>query len=233
MTSGRGSALIDKDEIIDLSTLLVLVDHRLYDEVVELSTEDCVVDYGPGVAMHGAPGLVSGRCSDIPRAVPQPATIMPHPGDVRGPRSRIGAYICVRLAPAARWGHASPLGLLPLLVVRRPEGWRIAERQLRALGVEDWNVEMHSSPLGRRSVVGSMTHLRRGSEKLQGDIVWIAEGRKPEPYGRVDDAAVLDASASSWTATPSRSARSGQQRRRDLETRPPTSNEIPIHEDRN
>ena len=26
------------------------VDHRLYDEVVDLFTEDCTVDYGPGIA---------------------------------------------------------------------------------------------------------------------------------------------------------------------------------------
>ena len=33
-------------------------------------------------------------------------------------------------------------------VVRVAEGWRIAERQLRTLGVEDWSVEMHPA-LGR------------------------------------------------------------------------------------
>ena len=43
--------LIDKDEIIDLvHRYSYCVDHRLYDEVVELFTEDCVVDYGPGIA---------------------------------------------------------------------------------------------------------------------------------------------------------------------------------------
>ncbi|MGD0393893.1 MAG: nuclear transport factor 2 family protein [Acidimicrobiales bacterium] len=30
-------------------------------------------------------------------------------------------------------------------VVRLPEGWRIAERLLRALGAEDWTMEMHSA----------------------------------------------------------------------------------------
>jgi hypothetical protein len=29
-------------------------------------------------------------------------------------------------------------------VVRLPEGWRLAERQLRTLGTEDWNVAMRS-----------------------------------------------------------------------------------------
>ena len=42
------SRLIAKDEIIDLVHRYSYgVDHRLYDEVVELFTEDCVVDYGP------------------------------------------------------------------------------------------------------------------------------------------------------------------------------------------
>ena len=42
--------LIDKDEIIDLvHRCSYCVDHRLYDEVVDLFTEDCVVDYGPGI----------------------------------------------------------------------------------------------------------------------------------------------------------------------------------------
>jgi hypothetical protein len=33
-------------------------------------------------------------------------------------------------------------------MVRLPEGWRIAERQLRTLGAEDWNMEMHSALKG-------------------------------------------------------------------------------------
>ena len=43
--------LIDKDEIIDLvHRYSYCVDHKLYDELAELFTDDCVVDYGPGVA---------------------------------------------------------------------------------------------------------------------------------------------------------------------------------------
>jgi len=45
--------LIDKDQIIDLvHRYSYCVDHRLYDEVVELFTEDCVVDYGPGSSIY-------------------------------------------------------------------------------------------------------------------------------------------------------------------------------------
>ena len=43
--------LIDKDQIIDLvHQYSYFVDHGLYDDVVELFTEDCIVDYGPGIA---------------------------------------------------------------------------------------------------------------------------------------------------------------------------------------
>ena len=50
---GDGAAalqrLIDKDHIIELiHRYSYCVDHRLYDEVVELFTEDCLVDYGRG-----------------------------------------------------------------------------------------------------------------------------------------------------------------------------------------
>ena len=54
MESDRATSirqLIDKDQIIDLvHRYSYCVDHRLYDEVVALFTEDCVVDYGPGIA---------------------------------------------------------------------------------------------------------------------------------------------------------------------------------------
>src|SRR5713101_7934470 len=43
--------LVDKDEIVDLvHRYSYCVDLRLYDEVAELFTEDCVVDYGPAFA---------------------------------------------------------------------------------------------------------------------------------------------------------------------------------------
>ena len=41
--------LVDKDKIIDLvHRYSYCVNHRRYDDVVELFTEDCIVDYGPG-----------------------------------------------------------------------------------------------------------------------------------------------------------------------------------------
>jgi len=67
--------LIDKDQIIDLvHEYSYCVDHRLYDDVVELFTEDCVVDYAPGIApVRSRAG--SERCSDTREgASPRPAT---------------------------------------------------------------------------------------------------------------------------------------------------------------
>ncbi len=59
--------LLDKDEIIDLvHRYSYCVDHRLYDDVVELFTEDCVVDYGPAFLLRIlGPGF--GGCSPIQR----------------------------------------------------------------------------------------------------------------------------------------------------------------------
>ena len=66
--------LIDKDQIVDLvHEYSYCVDHRRYDEVVELFTEDCVVDYGrasrPCVLGPGCE-----RCSGTRRTSPRPVT---------------------------------------------------------------------------------------------------------------------------------------------------------------
>src|SRR5580704_9230121 len=42
--------LVDKDEIVDLvHRYSYYADHKFYDDLVGLFTEDCVVDYGPWV----------------------------------------------------------------------------------------------------------------------------------------------------------------------------------------
>ena len=109
--------LIAKDEIVDLvHRYSYCVDHRLYDEVVELFAEDCVVDYGPGFP-HRAIEVKSSanvrnpdsglRCNEPPQCE--------RPGDVHGPRSCVGAHIRLRLAPADGRRYTSPVGLLPRL----------------------------------------------------------------------------------------------------------------------
>lgn len=43
--------LVDRQEIVDLvHRYSYLIDHRMFDEVLDLFTDDCVVDYGPAIA---------------------------------------------------------------------------------------------------------------------------------------------------------------------------------------
>jgi 3-phenylpropionate/cinnamic acid dioxygenase small subunit len=137
--------LIDKDQIIDLvHRYSYCVDHRLYDEVVGLFTEDCVVDYGPGIApvrsraalrrMFGHPG---GRYAATSH---HNANVLVTFEDLDHASVRTSVYA---------W-HKRPDGVTPQLwgyyhdtVVRLSEGWRIAHRQLRVLGAADWPMEMH------------------------------------------------------------------------------------------
>ena len=145
--AGAVRQLIDKDHIIDLvHQYSYYVDHRLYDEVVELFTEDCVVDYGPGMA----PVRSRARLRQM----------FGHPDAAFAATSHHNANVLVTFEGPDRasvrtsvyaW-HQRSDGSTPRLwgyyydsVVRLPEGWRIAERQLRTLGVEDWNMEMHSA----------------------------------------------------------------------------------------
>jgi hypothetical protein len=137
--------LIAKDEIIDLvHRYSYCVDHRLYDEVVGLFIEDCAVDYRAGIPpVQSRAGL---------------RRMFGHPDGGFAATSHHNANVLVTFADR---DHASVCTSVyawhqradrstPRLwcyyydsVVRLPEGWRIARRQLRARGAEDWNMEMH------------------------------------------------------------------------------------------
>jgi hypothetical protein len=104
--------LIDKDQIIDLvHEYSYCVDHRRYDEVVELFT----------TSHHNANVLVVLDGAD--RASVRTSVYAWHQRS-DGVTPRV-------------WGYYHDT------VVRLPEGWRIAYRQLRVMGVEDWQMEMH------------------------------------------------------------------------------------------
>jgi len=136
--------LVDKDEIVDLVHRYSYgVDHRRYDDVVELFTEDCVVDYGPGIAP-----LIRGRGAL--------RETLGHPAGAFAATSHHNANILVTFTDddhasvrtsVYAW-HQRRNGTTPQLwgwyhdtVERGPEGWRIATRQLRVLGVEDWDAD--------------------------------------------------------------------------------------------
>jgi 3-phenylpropionate/cinnamic acid dioxygenase small subunit len=138
--------LVDKDSIQDLiHEYSYCVDHRRYDDVVELFTSDCVVDYGP---LTGS--LVRSR-SELRRVL----------GDPRAgfeATSHHNANVLVTFesddratvrASVYAW-HRQTDGTTPRLwgyyhdsVVRTPDGWRFASRQLRVLGVENWHAHWH------------------------------------------------------------------------------------------
>jgi hypothetical protein len=145
--------LIDKDQIIDLvHRYSYCVDHRLHDEVVELFTEDCIVDYGPGVAplrsrsglrrMFGRPG------GGFTATSHHNANVLVTFEDLDHACVRASVYAWHQRADGSTprvWGYYHDS------VVRLPEGWRIAERQLRVLGSEDWSMEMHPALGGEAS----------------------------------------------------------------------------------
>jgi 3-phenylpropionate/cinnamic acid dioxygenase small subunit len=140
--------LIDKDEIIDLvHRYSYCVDHRLYDDVVALFTEDCVVDFGPGTAhtvrsksrlrqLFGRPdgGFVATSHHN--------ANVLVTFEDIDHASVRTSVYAWHERTDGGTprvWGYYHDA------VVRLPEGWRIAARQLRTLGAEDWTMEMHAA----------------------------------------------------------------------------------------
>ena len=138
--------IVDKDEIVDLvRRYSYCVDHKLYDEVAELFTEDCVVDYGPGV---GPP--VQGRAAF--------RGMFGHPGGGFAVTSHHNANVFVTFddddhasvkvsvyawhrrhdgSTADLWGYYHDT------VVRDRVGWRMATRQLRVLAVEGWDIDWY------------------------------------------------------------------------------------------
>jgi hypothetical protein len=144
--------LVDKDEIVDLvHRYSYYVDHRLHDEVAALFTEDCVVDYGPGIAppLRGRAALrgMFGGNRAATEARPGFAATSHHNANVivtfdGGDRASVNTslYAWHRTTQDATprvWGYYDDVA------VRTPDGWRLAERRLRVAGNESWPVEWH------------------------------------------------------------------------------------------
>jgi ketosteroid isomerase-like protein len=138
--------LLDKDEIIDLvHRYSYCVDHNLYDEVAELFTEDCVVDYGPAFAppVRGRAALrkMFGHPSSRFAATSHHnANVLVIFEDDDRASARTSLYAWHKMADGTTpqlWGYYHDV------VVRSSGGWQIATRQLRVLGVADWDIEWH------------------------------------------------------------------------------------------
>jgi hypothetical protein len=137
--------LEDKDEIVDLvHRYSYFVDRRLYDELADLFTEDCVVDYGPGVGppVHGRKAFrgLFGIGRGFAATSHHNANVLVSFEDDDRATVRTSVYA---------W-HRSMSGDTPRVwgcyddvAVRTTDGWRLAERRLRVAGSEGWEVEWH------------------------------------------------------------------------------------------
>jgi 3-phenylpropionate/cinnamic acid dioxygenase small subunit len=139
--------LVDKDAIVDLvHRYSFCVDHRLYDEVASLFTEDCTVDYGPDYpTIRGRIALrkMFGDPSGGHRATSHHnANVLVTFDDDDHASVRASVYAWHRSNDTTTpqvWGYYHDT------VERGPSGWLIATRQLRVLGVEEWDTAMHPS----------------------------------------------------------------------------------------
>ena len=137
--------LLDKDSIVDLvHRYSYCVDHRLYDEVVELFTEDCTVDYGPGwppVRTRAALRQMFGYPEGGFKATSHHnANVLVTFDDLDHASVRTSVYAWHQRSDGSTprlWGYYHDK------VARLPEGWRIATRQLRVLGTENWHSQWH------------------------------------------------------------------------------------------
>ena len=144
--------LVDKDEIVDLvHRYSYFVDHKLHDEIAQLFTEDCIVDYGPGLAppVHGRRAF---RAMFGSGAAPTEA----RPGFMATSHHNANVLVTFETDDRAivrtslyAWHRTSQdttprvWGYYHDVAVRNPDGWRLAERQLRVAGSENWDVEWH------------------------------------------------------------------------------------------
>jgi hypothetical protein len=144
--------LVDKDEIVDLvHRYSYYVDHRMHDDVAALFTEDCVVDYGPGIApplrgRQAVRGMFGGNREPTEARPGFAATshqnanvLVTFDGDDRAlvHTSLYAWHRTTQDATPRVWGYYDDVA------VRTPDGWRLAERRLRVAGHQDWPVDWH------------------------------------------------------------------------------------------
>jgi hypothetical protein len=136
--------LIDKDEIVDLVLRYsFLFDHGPVTDVPLLFTEDCIVDYGPGIApvVHGRAAFAAMLSAENPDAFlatsHNNANVLV---EFAGPdRAEVKTSLYAWHRPASGpqpqvWGYYFDE------MVRTPDGWRIAKRQLRISGEENFPI---------------------------------------------------------------------------------------------
>ena len=147
--------LLDRQSIVDLVHAYCRnVDLVNAEAVAALFTDDCIVDYGPGLGepTHGSAVLAERLATGLPRF----AATSHHVSNIQieFDDSGDGATGCTYLYawhryPAAGQPDAHLWAQYHDRFVRTPDGWRIAERLLKVAGQEAFDVAWH--PIGRRA----------------------------------------------------------------------------------
>jgi hypothetical protein len=142
--------LLAKDEIVDLvHRYSYYADHRLTAKMLDLFTEDCVIDYGPAIAppirgldaFRAMVGGGGGGVSLLGTSHHNANVLIKFETDDRASvRTSMYAWHKMSNGMTPRlWGYYHDV------VVRVPAGWRFASRQLRILGSENWDEGWHSA----------------------------------------------------------------------------------------
>jgi ketosteroid isomerase-like protein len=145
--------LVDRQAIVDvIHAYCRNVDLVRADEVAALFTEDCTVDYGPGLGepTHGAAQLAE----RLGRGLPRFAATSHHVSNIEVSfETPDTARAVTYLYAWHRYPDGSPDAHLWAQYhdrfVRTAAGWRIAERVLKVAGQEAFDVEWY--PIGRTS----------------------------------------------------------------------------------
>jgi 3-phenylpropionate/cinnamic acid dioxygenase small subunit len=135
------ASLVARQQISDvLARYCECVDECDIDGLAEVFAPDCVTDYGPGRG-----GRLVGRravCDRLAAVLPTLRRTQHQLGQQRMEPQPDGSWLSTTYATA--W-HELPDGSTTVSRVRyldrfvaTPEGWRIAERRLVALGLEGW-----------------------------------------------------------------------------------------------
>jgi ketosteroid isomerase-like protein len=154
MTGVDASALehlVDRQEIVDvIHAYCRNVDLVRADEVAALFTDDCIVDYGPGLGdpTHGSAALAE----RLGRGLPRFAATSHHVSNIEVVfEGRDAARSITYLYAWHRYPDDAPDAHLWAQYhdrfVRTAQGWRIAERILKVAGHEAFDVEWY--PIGR------------------------------------------------------------------------------------
>jgi ketosteroid isomerase-like protein len=144
--------LQDKDEIFDLvHRYSYLVDHKRPEELMELFTDDCVVDYGPafGPPRRGRKEFRAMFGSNHDPTDERPVFLVSshhnanvlvsfETDDLANLRTSVYAWHHTTAGGTPRvWGYYHDV------VVRTLEGWKFSTRQLRVAGNQSWDVDWH------------------------------------------------------------------------------------------